>query len=164
MNGYFLIALLFAFSNASADEFGFVGEIDLDNDGVVDRVQSGPMEMFGNGGGPVIVTLRANGDSPEKNYLIAADTRFAVEEFAGHHPIRLWSYWSTGNSAGVLTCFTFTKGELKTQQLDIFLGGTGSEISKSIIAKIFKKENRFDLKRVSPYAVPPHPDGLQWGK
>lgn len=161
--GYVLAILTVSYS-AFAEEFGFVGEIDLDNDGVVDRIQSGPMSMFGNGGGPLIVTLSANGGSPEKNYLIGGSTKFAVERFGAERPIRLWSYWHLGSSEGVLTGFTFTKDEMTKQNLRIYLGATGSTISESITASIFKDENVFALERVSPYTVPPHPDGHEWGK
>jgi hypothetical protein len=149
---------------AGAEEYGFVGEIDLDNDGIKDHIQSGPSSMFGNGGGPIVVTLSATVDSPSKSYVIAAYDRFAVEKFGADRPVRLWSYWHISSSEGIVTGFTFTKSEMTRQSLRIYTGGLGSQISHSIAASIFREENIFQLDRVNPYTVPPHPAGHEWGK
>lgn len=159
-----LIMLCLASCGAYAEEYGFMGEIDLNNDGIRDQIRSGPSSMFGNGGGPLVITLSANGDSPSKSYVIGANVSFAVERFGSERPVRLWSYWHVNSSEGIVTCFTFTKSEMIQQNLRIYTGGTGSEISRSIAADIFKEENTFTLERVSPYNVPPHPAGHQWGK
>ncbi len=158
-----VVAIVFS-HNPFAEEYGYVGEIDLDGDGVNDTIESGPMSMFGNGGGPLIVTLSANAATEAKKYLIAANTRFAVESIGPGRPIRLWSYWRLGSGEGTLSSFVFTKSGLVKEDVRIFVGEVETTISSGIIAAIFNDESIFDLKRVSPYRTPPHPTESQWGK
>ena len=157
-------AMIVWLQSSVADDYGYVGEIDLDGDGAMDTIQSGPSSMFGNAGGPMVVTLRETAESAQKQYLIAANSRFAVEHIGVGRAIRLWSYWRVSSREGVLSAFTFTKSELKQENIRVYLAQSKSGISTSIVATIFDAENLFELEYVSPYTVPPHPTENQWGK
>ena len=164
MKIFSLLVICFVAFVTHADEFGLVGEIDLNNDGVIDRIQSGPSDLFGQAGGPLVVTLSENGNSPAKSYVIEGNGTFAIERTGTGEPIRLWSYWRMSCCQGVLSSFVFTHDGMEQQHIKINPGDSGTAIGRAVYNGIFDQENLFALKHVSPYSPPPNPSGLEWGK
>lgn len=156
--------LIAGFTVAHAGEFGMVGEFDLNGDGIIDRIQSGPRELFGQSGGPFVVTLGENGTLPEKSYLIHGNGRFVIETGNDNGPTRLWSYGRISCCEGILASYVFTSDGMEQQQITINPGDGGSDVGRANYRSIFSEENLLPLKRISPYSPPPNPSGRDWGE
>ncbi len=162
-NGLLYLLLFCAVTYTHADEFGLVGEIDLNNDGLLDRIESGPRALFGQGGGPFVVTITGNGVVPDKSYVVSGNGRFAVERGGAGRPVRLWAYWRMSCCDGVLASYVFSHDGMEQQSITISPGDGGTAVGRAIYRSIFNADTLLNLKRISPYTPPPDPAGGKWG-
>ena len=142
-------------------EDGWVYYGDLDLDGKDDSLVSGPANMFGNAGGPYILSLTSVG----KNFDIAGHGSWAVERHDGN--LRLWNYWhlSSGEgSLGYLEIDTKT-GMASNSSLIIYAGDSGTDLGNKLYNAVYDNKNLISATRIENYTPPKlNANGLEWGK
>jgi hypothetical protein len=134
---------------------------DINRDGVADKIASGPGELFGNGGGPFVVTLGSRKGPPKQFVLNLHRLAATVENTAT--ATRIWSYWHLSGRSGDLCVDTLTD-KTSRQCITIYAGDGGTAMGNALVERIFSKGQRLEFKDVEPYVPPPHPDGREWGK
>ena len=154
--------VLLVFCGAANAQTGYVYSGDLNGDGILDTIKSGPSELFGNGGGPFVLSL-----SDGKGGFLLRDIGLHPEavalDFVEGHP-RLWSYWRMSCCDGSLGVTTLD-ASFKTETISLNFGKGVSEptISRNIYESIFRPENRIVFTFVENYE-PPLPLSGEWGK
>lgn len=128
-------------------------------DGATVTLESGPSGMFGNAGGPFLLTFRKNGIRTQK--IIGLNPAAIALEIG--NPSRLWGYMRTSGSSGVLTSTELDAG-MHEESLVINPGDSGSELGNRVYHAVFSTEFLLKLDRVADYTVPDAPGGVEWGK
>jgi len=146
------------FSNSWAyAEKGYVWEGDLNGDGRIDKIQSGPMEFFGRNG-PYIIRLSKGKDSWIEQIVTFGHSgiNLAVEKY-GSPDFRLWSYVGISAGEGMISILTM-EDEIKSDGFYIFAGDQGTDLGRAIFKAIFTKDRLLQFKEIDNYIVPPRPD------
>lgn len=122
-------------------EDGLVYIGDLNNDGVNDKIESGPSEMFGAHGqnGPFILTLSVNGTF--KKLGLGGTGFWVLERY--QNSIRFWDYNREGGSDGYIgyTQFNLVSGTFeKYEKLLIHPGDGGTVLGNLFTDTIFDNE------------------------
>jgi len=154
-----VLALVCGVSNADT---GYVYSGDLNGDGVADSIRSGPSDLFGNGGGPFVVSI-----SDGSGGFIARDIGLhplAVSlDLVTGHP-RLWTYWRSSCCGGTLSVTTLDE-KFETYFVPLEFGEDFSSptASRDVYNSIFSTERRIEFEVVADYEPPPPLRG-EWGK
>ena len=158
MHKLILLAILFSF-NARA-ETGYVFESDINNDGVMDSIVSGPSELFGNAGGPFIISLSNGKDGFIKKVLGLHPSAVAIDVANGHP--RIWTYWRSSCCFGSLVVTTLGK-QFKEEHIDLYFGESWDSptVSRDIYHAIFQGKYAIKFKTVENYSVPKSING-EW--
>jgi hypothetical protein len=147
-------------------ETGFVYEGDLNGDGIDDYIQSGPRELFGNAGGPCVISVSVSPREHKKGLVNCSPAGFLLEKSANKMwPSRYWNYWWLGGGAGSITATTLD-GRFATESIVLY-GMMGEEIDtlgKAILKAVRDKAQLLRFKQVENYTPPEQPCGDQWGK
>jgi hypothetical protein len=156
------LLLAFAFSAAVQAETGYVFEGDLNDDGVLDSIMSGPSELFGNGGGPFIVSL-SNGSGGFNRKEIGLHPKAAALDLVKGHP-RIWGFWHLSCCEGTLSITTLDE-KFETQTIQLYFSGDQGypTVSQNIYNAIFEGKSLIKFKTVENYQVPTPLRG-EWGK
>ena len=145
-------------------ETGWVYHGDLNGDGVADKIESGPMWTFGNGGGAFVVTISGNADLEQKTYSIGGKPECFAIEHTPKNKMRLWTFWHLSSQEGGLISYVFNENGMKKAVLTINPGDGGTVIGNAIMDAVFNDETRINFEKVENYIVPPNPSGEEWGK
>ncbi len=138
-------------------EMGYVYKGDLNRDGKIDSLMSGPSAMFGNGGGPFLMSLSTpNGKNVQ--YVVGLHPMATALERNGAHS-RLWSYWHMSADEGVLSCMTLD-GRFKSEAVTLYFNGGDDDLSKRMYDLVFNKEFRIVFDEFQNYTPPEY----EWGK
>jgi hypothetical protein len=157
-----LLAFFLLFSSSAYAETGYVFEGDLNGDGIPDSIMSGPSKLFGNAGGPFIVSL-----SDGKGHFIRKETALNPDltafDPAEGHP-RIWGYWHVSSSEGVLSATTLDEA-FETKTINLYGDNPESDTSMSaaIFNAVFNKKTIMKFRKVKNYKLPP-PLASEWGK
>lgn len=131
------VGIIFIFFSAYAfSETGYVFSGDLNGDGIDDTLESGPSSMFGNAGGPFLLTL-------------SSDNTF-VFKVLGFHPHaislekhkngnKLWSYWRLSSNNGSLRS-VFLDENFKEEHVHIQSGNSGTVQGNRIYKALFNEK------------------------
>jgi hypothetical protein len=157
-----MILLLGLACGVSSAETGYVYSGDLNRDGVMDSIKSGPSEMFGNGGGPFVLSLSDGNGGFLLRSLELHPEAVALDVVEGH--ARLWSYWRSSCCDGSLGVTTLDSA-FETQTISLNFGKSNGEPSVSLLIyqSVFRPENRIRFELVENYEPPPPLSG-EWGK
>ncbi|WP_188662697.1 hypothetical protein [Arenimonas soli] len=157
-----LLLLLALVSGEAGVGTGYVHTGDLNGDGVPDSIMSGPSGLFGNGGGPFIVSL-SDGKGGFRRIELALHPQAVALDQAGGHP-RLWTYWRSSCCAGTLSVTTLD-GSSAPQHIPLDFGQDpgAPTLSRALYDSVFRESNRIAFERVDNYQPPP-PLGGEWGK
>jgi hypothetical protein len=163
-----VVATLALVANVRA-ELGYVFIGDLNGDGVEDRIESGPGSMFGNAGGPFLVTL-SDSTRPAQHFDVGLClSMVAVERTPGG--VRLWTYWHMSAGSGELIAIplgyrrdAWPSGDTLEKSILIYTGEDGTELGNALLSTVFAPERTISFKRVENYTVPQRPGGREWGK
>ena len=139
---------------------GFEYKGDLNDDGIDDLIQSGPSSLFGNAGGPCIMSLSISSTDNKKGEIHCHPAGFWFEKGGTKwQPNRIWGYSRNGGSEGSL-CNTSLDGKFTLQCITLYMTGMGSGTLKSVSenARLIK------YKHIENYTPPETICGLQWGK
>ena len=130
--------------------------------GIADTIQSGPSELFGNGGGPFIVSL-SDGKGGFQRAVVALHPQAVALDQAGGHP-RLWTYWRSSCCAGTLG-ITVLDGTFETRTIPLDFGPDpqAPTLSRAVYDGVFRDAHRIVFERVDGYQPPPAIGG-EWGK
>lgn len=157
------IFLILALAPGDANaQTGYVYTGDLNADGIADTIQSGPSELFGNGGGPFIVSL-SDGKGGFRRAVVALHPQAVALDQAGGHP-RLWTYWRSSCCAGTLGITVLDSTfETRTIPLDFGPDPQAPTLSRAVYDGVFRDAYRIVFERVDGYQPPPAIGG-EWGK
>jgi len=138
-------------------EKGYVWEGDLNGDGRIDTIQSGPMSHFGNRGGPYVLRVSKGKDGWVEHVIGFGHMGNIAVEKLGTPDFRLWGYH--GHSAGEGGIFVLTIGDqLTSEGITIFAGDQGTDLGRDLYNAVFKKERMLTFKIVDNYEVPRNPN------
>jgi hypothetical protein len=157
-----IFLLTVVFSTAVQAETGYVFEGDLNGDEIVDSIKSGPSQLFGNGGGPFIISF-SNGLGGFIQKEIGLHPMAVALELVNGHP-RIWSYWRMSCCEGELSITTLDE-KFETQSITMYPGDTPDSptLSMDVYNTVFKNKHLIEFKKVENYQVPPSLRG-EWGK
>lgn len=165
-SGIGVVGVLGALLTLSAPIFAGTGYVyvgDLNQDGIADRIESGPTEFFGNAGGPFLITL-SKGDTDFESFILGLHPFAVRAELLDTGKVRLWSYWRMGGRFGSL-CTTDLSGiEPSTDCLRIYTGSDATDVGRGVYDSVFDAYKRLVFTEVQNYIAPPHPCGFDWGK
>lgn len=154
---YLTLCILFI-SQLSIAGSGYVFTGDLNGDGVEDSIKSGPLGLFGNAGGPFMVSLSKSDGTFVRKVIGFHINAIALEtNEAGIN--NLWGYWRGGSQQGSLFKVSLD-GNFKHEGIAINVGINGSDIGSSLYSSIFNNQHLLKLKKVENYLPPDYP----WGK
>lgn len=145
-------------------ETGWVYNGDLNGDGIADKIESGPMWTFGNGGGAFVVTISGNTDLEQKTYLIDGKPGCFAIEHTPNNKLRLWTFWHYSSQEGGLISYEFGDKGMKKEILTINPGDGGTVVGNAIMRAVFNDETRIKFEEIEDHIVPPNPSGEEWGK
>lgn len=141
---------------------GYVFKGDLNGDGVEDSIMSGPPEMFGNAGGPFVVTLSARDGGALVQTLFLHPEAVSLD-FQEGNP-RLWTYSRSSCCGGNLSAIRLAEGfEVESIRLDFDQDGASASMSRDVYEAVFHASRRIRFDVVDHYEPPPPPGG-EWGK
>lgn len=146
-------------------ETGFVYKGDLNGDGIDDHIQSGPQDLFGNAGGPCVVTVSVSPTEHKKGIVSCGPGGILLEKSINKMwPSRLWDYGRI--SAGEGTIMTITlDGKFTTEHITLYSMAHGDDsIGIAILKAVRGKAQFIKFDQVENYAPPENPCGVQWGK
>ena len=155
-----LIPLLF-YADHLFGEDGWVYYGDIDLDGKEDSLVSGPTTMFGNAGGPYILSLTSVG----KKFDIAGHGEWAIERHDDN--LRLWSYSHLSSGEGSLGYFEINikSGKFSNCSLIIYAGDSGTDLGNKLYDVVYDAKNMISATRIENYTPPKlNASGLEWGK
>lgn len=148
-------------------EDGLVYIGDINRDGVLDKIVSGPSGMFGAQGqnGPFILTLSMNGNN--KDISIGGSGDWVIER--SKEWIRLWSYAHSSSTSGNIGYYEISlwDGTRKSGgSLSISTGDGGTDLGNGIYSSVFNEKNEHISCKIVHDYVPPKfdVDGKEWGK
>ena len=157
----FLVLQMLACVVTAADT-GYVYTADLNGDGIEDSIRSGPSWLFGNGGGPFIVSI-SDGTAGFILREIEMHPMAASLDLVDGKP-RIWTYWRTSCCDGTLSVTTLDKAfETSSVRLNFSEDSSSQSISREIYNGVFSNENRIDFTTIENYDPPPPLRG-EWGK
>jgi hypothetical protein len=156
------IPVLALFSGFALGDVGYTFQGDLNGDGIPDSIMSGPSELFGNAGGPFIVSLSSSNEGFMREEVFLHPKAAALEVVPGHY--RLWAYHRLGCCEGTLNITTLD-GNFHTSSIQLYFTGNRDSLSPSEEAyrAIFSGRSLLQFKMVENYQVPPPLHG-EWGK
>jgi len=151
------IISLSLFSTVAAAESGYIYEKDLNGDGIIDKLESGPSGLFGSGGGPFLLTL----SQPDGKF---------VSRVVGLHPkadslhsngskSQIWGYWHHSADSGTLRAIQLD-GSFKAQEMNLHFSPNRSGIATAIYKSIFNPAHLISFNKVENYTPP----NYLWGK
>ena len=153
---YTSIFLLACYQSAIA-EIGYIFEADLNGDGFEDSIMSGPYGMFGNGGGPFLLSL-SKADGTFAKQAIGLHPKAAALEKNGEKS-KIWGYWHSSAKSGELG-YTMLDGSFKTEYITLYFEPDTDGINRKIYELIFNKNQLIKFKKIENYIPPEYP----WGK
>ncbi len=144
-------------ASAAAADTGYFLEQDLNNDGIMDKIESGPSNLFGNGGGPFLVTL----SQPEGKFvtqIVELHPKAASLQINGNKN-QLWIYWRNSYNSGVLRTIQLDN-TFKAQDIDIYFSEDRSGLTEKIFETIFHPDHLIKFLEIEGYTPPKY----HWGK
>lgn len=150
------IFFLFVSSNVYA-ETGYIYETDFNGDGINDSLRSGPKAMFGNAGGPYMLSL-SRGDGTFSQKIIRLHPLACALEMNGKYS-RIWSYWRSSAGTGSLS-YIMLDGTFKEKSISMYFSGDGTSLSRQLYDLIFEKNKIIKFKEIENYSPPKY----EWGK
>lgn len=162
MKIFFMVILMMSIPHKLFAETGFGFSGDLNGDGIDDQIQSGPSSLFGNAGGPCVLTVSVSvGESNKK--IVNCNRAGMILEKSDYKfiPSRLWNYGRHSAGEGTVSAVVLD-GSFKTEYLTLYIGGEDS-IGSSILAAL-KKGVPIKFQQLDNYTPPQTPCGLEWGK
>jgi hypothetical protein len=160
-----LSCLLLVPLTAFADT-GFVYKGDLNGDGIEDSIQSGPSGLFGNAGGPCVVSVSVSPKEYKKGMVDCSSWGFLLERSTNKlWPARYWSYMRHGGGQGSIGATTLD-GKFTTQYITLYdmMGAEADTLGKAILKVVNEKAELIKFDQVDNYTPPEQPCGAQWGK
>ena len=165
------ILVILAFISFQMECFGEDGLVyngDLNNDGIADKIESGPSGMFGAQGqnGPFILTLSVGGKS--KKIGLGGTGIWILERYKNF--LRFWGYNHLSASSGYMgySQINLVSGELeKSERMLIYTGDGGTELGNLLGATIFENDKleKCHCSKVKDYQPPELNElGEEWGK
>lgn len=151
------VGLALALAQTTPAGSGYRYSADLNGDGLADSIVSGPAEMFGNGGGPFLLSLSL-GDSEFTRHVVLLHPQAVAWERNGRHS-RLWSYHRSGASAGSLSSLSLD-GRFERQTIRLQLDPDESGLNRALYALLFAGEHKLEFDPVQAHVPPDWP----WGK
>ena len=141
---------------SSFSETGYVCELDLNCDGIKDKIHSGPQALFGNAGGVFAVTIANTNGTAAQTYLIEGNPNNFVYEKTSDNTGRLWTFWRTGPGEGVIYMRTFYGNKMKESRISVDV-----EMKEALLEKIYASGKILKMNIVKNYTPQA---GLPWGK
>ena len=123
-------------------------------------LESGPQELFGNGGGPFLITILWNNGTKTQKLTQLHPSAIAIERGT---VTRIWGYLHSSSTEGALTTIDLVNG-LPERQITINSDGNGSDFGNSIYAVVFSVDRVLKLEKILDYKTPERADGAEWGK
>jgi hypothetical protein len=152
--------ICFVLATKSYSDEGDVYKGDLNGDGVIDKIESGPSYMFGNGGGPFLVTLSGPKNDVKKSIIGAHIGALYLERHQRGN--QLWGYWHMSAFEGELFTISldgkFIRNSVKIYTGKIDLGD--SDMGKMILDSVKSKASKIDFDYIEDYVLPE----ASWGK
>jgi hypothetical protein len=155
-----LLLLLALLTTPLSAESGYEYHGDLNADGIPDSIVTGPAELFGTGGGPLVITLSQPGGKTKVMSISGKPGVIALEK--GPIP-RLYLYLHNSARTGNLVQQDLA-GDFASHTIAMQGEDGGTELGDQIFAVIFAKPNLLTFTEVPNYTPPPNPDGQEWGK
>ncbi|MBN2789494.1 MAG: hypothetical protein JXR69_04850 [Candidatus Delongbacteria bacterium] len=153
----YLLFIIFSFNVVVLAEHGYVFRGDLNEDGLIDSIKSGPSVMFGNGGGPFIIWLgQKDGNSLMK---ITGFHPKAVALEKNGSKSKLWNYNRAGASQGSLG-YTILDSTFKKEFIHLDFNKEFSGLSSKIYKMFFREEYLIKFEYIDNYTPPEY----HWGK
>ncbi len=121
--------------------------------------ESGPQRLFGNAGGPFLLTLIRKAEAPLRRVIALHPLAAALED--GDRP-KLWGYWRLGGHEGRL--FSISLRDATEAALLINPGDGGTAMGNALYAGAFAEERRITFSVVRDYRAPALSSGEEWGK
>ena len=138
---------------------------DMNADGVPDRLESGPQELFGNAGGVYLLTLSS--DKGPQRFLLHGGWKFVPEVMNDEYrTFRLWTFMRSGLSGGSLICHSIIDGKVTTTGLAVVHSPEGSitpSISDKLQEAVFSSKpvcNPTEIKNYTPPSISEY--GMDW--
>lgn len=147
-------------------ETGFVYKGDLNGDGIEDFIQSGPSDLFGNAGGPCVVSVSVSPKEHKKGLVECNPWGFLHEKSNDKmRPSRYWNYWRYGGGVGSISVTTLD-GNFKTQAISLYdvFGSEDDTLGNAILKAVKEKTQLIRFEQVVNYTPPKQPCGAEWGK
>lgn len=114
--------------------------------------------MFGNGGGPFIITISPKG-KPSLKKVVGLHPKLVRLELVKGKP-RIWSYWHSSAFSGSLLCITLD-GKFEEEYVTL-LSNSENSFGSEVFDVIFSKHKLLTFNFVENYQVPAHPTS-EWG-
>ncbi len=157
-----VLSLVFFWSINGLADTGYVYQGHLNHDQVIDSIKSGPSRLFGNGGGPFIVSL-SDGKGGFVRRELALNPGWVALEKTGPD-FRLLSYSRVSCCEGIVGVTALNKN-FTTEKMTLHFGAEldPSTLGAQIFKAVFESGHAIEFTRVKNYTPPPALKG-GWGK
>lgn len=152
---HFITLLILMTTNQIHTVEGEVYIGDINNDGIVDKLESDDLSNYGSGGGKYLLTLSSTGKSTK--HVIEGNGLFRAEvppQESQESWVRIWSYWHMSAVSGYLTCVYLSNGQATNEKILISTGDGGTELGNAVYNTVLQKDHLLQFTKIDNYIVP----------